>query len=405
VKGKAALINQATGKMPRLFGMLEICVRNGKFEPRQGAPEYGYPTLGYDIMRPLVRLRKVLKDLRRAELVAAKEHDRIRAAARGGTGDGTSVQRPPTSDTHGRKQSGTDRLRHESSQALDNAEYDKVADDMSNQEALVEELAEQASRDLQAGRETAERVREEALDTIETATAAYEPGSGTMQEEADKATAFATKASVDTQAIEAAFSAKVMELSAVHRAAMAEVDELHLALDQSEDRTRRIRQRTTIRNAITEVQVRAANQRKGTAEPEEDLHNDTVTKDWKPILFNGMIGSDADPDVKRMALEAAERAHINQIYPDGAFDQQWDALIADYKIRQILWIRDNPGKLPGGTQRHSGSHQQAPPRQPAMRSDAQSTCAGGNATTRSSTWWPAAGGTGCSEGSHNPNSM
>ena len=44
-----------------------------------------------------------------------------------------------------------------------------------------------------------------------------------------------------------------------------------------------------------------------------------------PKLFNSMIGNDADPDVKRMALEAAERAHINQIYPDGASKQQWDA--------------------------------------------------------------------------------
>ena len=71
-----------------------------------------------------------------------------------------------------------------------------------------------------------------------------------------------------------------------------------------------------------------------------------------PKLFNSMIGNDADPDVKRVALEAAERAHINQIYPDGASKQQWGAFIADYyKIRQTLWIRDNPGKTSGGTRR------------------------------------------------------
>jgi hypothetical protein len=58
-----------------------------------------------------------------------------------------------------------------------------------------------------------------------------------------------------------------------------------------------------------------------------------------------MTENDADPNAKRMALEAAERAHINQIYPDGASKQQWDALIADYKARQMLWIRDNPGKI------------------------------------------------------------
>ena len=50
---------------------------------------YGYPTPGYAYD---IRLRKVLKDLRRAELVAAKEHDRIRKAARDAAGDGTSVQ-------------------------------------------------------------------------------------------------------------------------------------------------------------------------------------------------------------------------------------------------------------------------------------------------------------------------
>jgi hypothetical protein len=80
-----------------------------------------------------------------------------------------------------------------------------------------------------------------------------------------------------------------------------------------------------------------------------------------PKLFNGMIENDADPNVKRMALEAAERAHINQLYPDGAPKQQWDAFIADYKIRQILWIRDNPGKLTA--EAHSGSPQQVLPRQ------------------------------------------
>jgi hypothetical protein len=113
---KAALINQATGKMPHLFSMLETCVRNGQLEPREGAPQYGYLTPGYGIMRLLeemVKLRKVIKDLRRAELVAAKEHDRIRAAAREGAGDGPSAQRSPTSDPHGRRESGADKLRHE----------------------------------------------------------------------------------------------------------------------------------------------------------------------------------------------------------------------------------------------------------------------------------------------------
>jgi hypothetical protein len=37
---KAALINQATGKMPHLFSMLETCVRNGKLEPREASKEH-----------------------------------------------------------------------------------------------------------------------------------------------------------------------------------------------------------------------------------------------------------------------------------------------------------------------------------------------------------------------------
>jgi hypothetical protein len=55
------------------------------------------------------KLQKVLKDLRRTELMAAIEHDRVRAAAR----DGTTAQAQLASDTHGRRQSGADRLRHE----------------------------------------------------------------------------------------------------------------------------------------------------------------------------------------------------------------------------------------------------------------------------------------------------
>ena len=104
------------------------------------------------------------------------------------------------------------------------------------------------------------------------------------------------------KAAEAAFTATLAELSANHRATRAEVNELRRALDQSKHRTRRIRQREPITRAIMEVQVRAANQRNGTAEPEEDLYNDTVTSGWMPKLFDGMIGNDADPDVKRMAL-------------------------------------------------------------------------------------------------------
>jgi hypothetical protein len=64
----------------------------------------------------MTKLRKLmLKDLRRAELIAAKEYDRARAAAR----DGVTVQAQPTSNTHGRRQSGADRLRHGSNEVMD----------------------------------------------------------------------------------------------------------------------------------------------------------------------------------------------------------------------------------------------------------------------------------------------
>jgi hypothetical protein len=37
-----------------------------------------------------------------------------------------------------------------------------------------------------------------------------------------------------------------------------------------------------------------------------------------------------------MALEAGDKANINQIYSAGASKQQWDAFVTEYKIRQIL---------------------------------------------------------------------
>jgi hypothetical protein len=40
-----------------------------------------------------------------------------------------------------------------------------------------------------------------------------------------------------------------------------------------------------------------------------------------------VVASDADPDVKRMALEAGDKVNINQIYSAGASKQQWDAFV------------------------------------------------------------------------------
>jgi hypothetical protein len=113
---KTALINEAAGKAPHLFGMLEEDVRKGNFQPRPGggALKYGPVTPEYDITelvdKDMPGLRKVCKDLQRAEFVAAKEHDGVRAAAR----DVASAQAQPTSSTEGRRTSGADQLRHKS---------------------------------------------------------------------------------------------------------------------------------------------------------------------------------------------------------------------------------------------------------------------------------------------------
>jgi hypothetical protein len=83
------------------------------------------------------------------------------------------------------------------------------------------------------------------------------------EEEAAKAVVSAIQASEDAKAAEETFTATLAVLSANHRATTAEVDVLHLALEQSDDRTRRIRQRAPIKRAIIEVQVRAANRAEG----------------------------------------------------------------------------------------------------------------------------------------------
>ncbi len=78
-----------------------------------------------------------------------------------------------------------------------------------------------------------------------------------------------------------------------------------------------------------EVQDDATTQREDDRESTENLFNDTVTADWMAWLFEGMVGPDANPDVKRMALEAGDKANINQIYSAGASKQQWDAFVAE----------------------------------------------------------------------------
>jgi hypothetical protein len=84
---KAALINHAAGKEPDLFRLLETDVRDGRFQPHpeEGALKYRSCTPDYDItelvFNDMPRLRALCTDLRRAELTAAKEADRVKAAA------------------------------------------------------------------------------------------------------------------------------------------------------------------------------------------------------------------------------------------------------------------------------------------------------------------------------------
>jgi hypothetical protein len=68
---KAALINQAAGKVPNLFRLLEADVRDGRFQPHpeEGALKYRLPTPGYDFTElvgtDMPQLRALCTDLRR----------------------------------------------------------------------------------------------------------------------------------------------------------------------------------------------------------------------------------------------------------------------------------------------------------------------------------------------------
>jgi hypothetical protein len=192
---------------------------------------------------------------------------------------------------------------------------------MSIQEEQVEVATATADQTRNSGLEAAERTRKDALDAI----APHVEGEGeegTIEQHTEAKTA-ATKA---------AFIEETTRLHATHRAAMATVNEWRDTLELARERTRQAKQKGKITEAITQVQISAANKETGMAETQEDLCSETVTRKWMPLLFNGMVGSDANPDVKQMALEAADKVCVNQIYPEGANKEQWDAFIAEYKI-------------------------------------------------------------------------
>jgi hypothetical protein len=254
--------------LPRLFGTLEGDVRNGKFEPGEGALEYGHATPGYDINelidKDMAELRKVLKDLRRAELIAVKEHDRVRAAAR----DVASAQAQSTSNTQGRRTSGVDQLRHKGVEIVAAGKYEREADEMSDTEAvLVESDSQQADIVLRSGLETAARVQEQAIDAIPL----YTHGEGTAEEDAIKVVDAAVAAAAITETAETAFNTERRRLHTAHREARAIVDKWREALRHAKERERRLKQGGLLTKAIMEVQTRAANRRRDAAESEEDF--------------------------------------------------------------------------------------------------------------------------------------
>jgi hypothetical protein len=153
---KAALINQAAGKVPNLFRMLEEDVRAGRFQPYpgEGPLKYGKPTPGYDItelMDDMTRLRVVCTDLRRAELTAAKEADRVKAAARV-TPEASAQQAP-----HGgnRRTSGADDLRSQSKGILAARPADPGPNLADGTESMVQDDELEAKAVLREGLEQA----------------------------------------------------------------------------------------------------------------------------------------------------------------------------------------------------------------------------------------------------------
>jgi hypothetical protein len=96
---KAALITAATGKTPHFVSNLLDKVRSGIFQPGRTALEYGPLTPEYPIGKALgdmEQMRVVIKDLRRAELVAVENRNRVRAGARAESHEPSLAEDPTT---------------------------------------------------------------------------------------------------------------------------------------------------------------------------------------------------------------------------------------------------------------------------------------------------------------------
>ena len=165
---KAALINQAAGQVSNLSRQLEEEVRKGIVEPDpdRGALAHRQLTPGHDFLKlvyiNMVQLRVVLMDLRRTELAAAIEADKVKAAAR------EAPEAPAQHAPHGgnRRKSGADTLRTQSQGILDERPPDPGPGESEGTELMVEVEEQEAKVALQTGLELAARLKEETIDAL-----------------------------------------------------------------------------------------------------------------------------------------------------------------------------------------------------------------------------------------------
>ena len=268
---KAALINQAAGQVPNLFRQLEEEVRKGIVEPDpdRGALAHRQLTPGYDILKLvytyMVQLRVVLKDLRRAELAAAIEADRVKAAAREAAEAPAQYGQPATHDGD-RRTSGADAHRAESQGILAERPPDPEPDESEGTEAMVEVDEQEAKTALQAGLERAARQEEDTIDAHGDYVPDTEAGAE-AQAQAQLAHQDA-RADVVAEAGEAYQAAKRQHYRD-YAQAVKDANAWRASIVASTERKRQSAQRGKILEAIEEVQREVATQRKDDSEPTE----------------------------------------------------------------------------------------------------------------------------------------
>ena len=123
----------------------------------------------------MVQLRVLLTDLRRAESTAAKETDRVKAAAR------ASLEAPAQHAPHGgnRRTSGADDLRTQSKDILSARPEDPKPDEAEGTESMAEDDEQEANAVLREGLEQAIRKKEVAIEAYPT----YVPDTDTGEDE------------------------------------------------------------------------------------------------------------------------------------------------------------------------------------------------------------------------------